>query len=265
MMNEIKKIVKRKQFLIIAVLLFVADILDFLVTCKCYYGTTLSYVRSAYRCTILKNDIGIATTQFYSTLMPILACLACSDIYYEEAALGMTSYTYTRKNKKKDIHHKMAAVAITVFFLYFLFLLFNLFLAVNAFPIQGHYSSNTTYLTLVEPDAKKILSWLEAFHPYWNIICFMIIRSMIAMVIAMFSFSVSLFHRVNRYVVLLSGFIYFILYNNVTKIPNNEFINTNILGVNSYGSIWAIVVFCVGTFLLSLGLMAIGERKDNVS
>lgn len=261
---EIKKIVDRKQFWLVLFILFIAVIADFIVTCKCYYGTELGYVRSAYRCTIIHNDIGLISSQCFSTLLPILACMIASDIYYEEYTSGITNFLYTRDKKKKNIRCKMVAIMLVVFTMFFGMLLLSLGLCVVAFPIQGYYSTNTTYLTLTTPDPTRVLSWFETYHPYWNIIIFMLIRSCIAALLASFSFGLSLFHKWNRYVILLAGLIYEIVYSNVTGIFDNEFINTDIMGINTYGSIWAIFAFCMITLLISILLSAVGERKETV-
>lgn len=262
--NEIRKIIKRKQFWLVFAILFFAVIADFLVTCKCYYGTSLAYVRSAYRCTIINNDIGLITSQCFSTLLPILACLAASDIYYEEYTLGITNFMYTRGQKKKNIRCKLGAVMLVVFALFISMLLLSLFLSLTAFPKQGHYSMNTTYLTLTTPDPTRILSWFEAYHPYWNILLFMLIRSLIATLLAAFSFSISLFHKGNRYIILLSGFIYEVVYSNIVSISANEAVSTDIMGVNTYGSIWAIAAFMIIILSIILVLCRMGESRDTL-
>ena len=55
--GEIKKIVKRTSFKIVVIILFLDVIIDFLLTCKSYYGSELTWVRSAHLCTILNNDV----------------------------------------------------------------------------------------------------------------------------------------------------------------------------------------------------------------
>lgn len=259
---EIQKIVNRKQFYLVLFILFIAVVADFLVTCKCYYGAELLYVRSAYRCTIIKNDIGLISSQCFSTLLPILVCMVASDIYYEEYTLGITNCLYTRCKKQKNIRCKVVAIMLVVFLMSLGMLLFSLGLCSATFPIQGHYSSNTTYLTITTPEQNRILSWFEAFHPYWNLVIFMIIRSCIAALLAAFAFTVSLFQKFNRYIVLLSGFLYFILYTNITVIFENEFMNTDVMGINTYGSIWAILLFCLITFLFVLIFSWAGARKE---
>ena len=79
--EEIKKITHRKQFLIVFIIFFAAAIVDFLITCKNYYGIELSWVRSAYKCGILTNEIGMFTNQFFGTLFPLLVCVAVSDVF----------------------------------------------------------------------------------------------------------------------------------------------------------------------------------------
>ena len=100
--EEIMKIIRRKQFVFIFTIFLLAAILDFLVTCKSYYGVELSWVRSAYVCNILDNNIGVFTAQFFTTLFPIMVCIGVSDVYYEESALGMNNFIYTRMKKQRN-------------------------------------------------------------------------------------------------------------------------------------------------------------------
>ena len=259
---EIRKIVSRNNFFIVLLIMFVAVVADFIITCKCYYGAELSYVRSAYRCTIIQNDIGLISSQCFNTLLPILACMVASDFYYEEYSLGITNCIFTRCKKNTNIICKISAIMLVVFLLVFSMLILNLGLCLTAFPIQGHYSSNTTYLTITTPDKTRILSWFEAFHPYWNIIIFMFIRGCIASLLAGFAFALSLFHKCNRYIILLSGFIYFILYTNVSVLLPGDLLSVEIMGTNTYGSVWAIWLFCLLSFLFIVILIKFGKKRE---
>ena len=261
---EIKKILMRRQYWFTMILLTGSVILDYLTVCKEYYGAPLSQVRSAYHCTVLKNDVPNIASVPYNVLFPILACIMCSDIYYEEHKLGISNFLYTRSDKRADLLHKLFAVFIVSFLSFFAPLLLNLGLSVITFPIQGHYASYTTYLSLVNLEPDRMLSYLEAYHPYWNILCFILIRCLIASLIAVLSYSISLVFTTSRYFVLLSGFIYYILYSNLTNLIPNDLLNTILISVNGYGSIWAIFLFSLFTIFLIVLCYQAGKRKETI-
>ena len=262
--TEIYKIVNRKQFLVIFLILFGAAILDFLVTCKSYFGCDLSFVRSAYRCYILNNEIGLFTKQFYSTLFPIMICTGVSDVFFMENKLGITNFIYTRTAAKNNLLSKMIAVLVVSFFLTWIPLMVNYLLVLSVFPLQGYYCSNASFLTLTVPEKGRMLGEYEMFYPYWNCMIYILIRCFIGSAIALFAFSLSLLQRFNKYIILLSGMILYIIYDSVIKLPpfENTAVNTDIFAINGYGNGWMIVVFIAVTTIISLGMVAYGTKKE---
>ena len=69
---EIKKILMRRQYWFTMILLTGSVILDYLTVCKEYYGAPLSQVRSAYHCTVLKNDVPNIASVPYNVLFPVM-------------------------------------------------------------------------------------------------------------------------------------------------------------------------------------------------
>ena len=251
--EEILKIVRRKQFFVVFTIFFVMAILDFLVTCKNYYGIELSWIRSAYACGILNNEVPCFSKQFFTTLFPIMVCIGVSDVYYEEEILGMNSFIHTRVRKKENVRIKIISLLIVTFFMVFIPLMINFILTLTAFPIQGYYCSNTVYVTLVNPEKERILSYLEMFYPYLNIFVHILIRCILGCSLALVAFSISLLNRFNRYIVVFSGMLFYFLYVCFTEMPfaTNTVINTNIMAINGYGSIWMIVVFVILCIVIS--------------
>lgn len=262
--EEIIKIVRRKQFKIVFFILFFSAILDFLVTCKNYYGIELSWVRSAYECTLLKNNVKMFTRQFFTTLFPLVVSIIASDIYYEEYSLGINNFIFTRVSKIRNVRTKIFSIVIVVFFTVCIPLLVNFALTLTAFPIQGYYAKNTSYLTLTIRQSDRILSYMEIYHPYLNILIYIIIRSILGVTMALVSFSISLIHKFNRYIILFSGMIFYFLYSNLVSLSNSEILNTDIFGINNYGSIWMIVVYILISLAFSFVFVIIGCKKENI-
>jgi hypothetical protein len=223
----------------------------------------LTWVRSAYQCTILKNTVSSFTVQFFTTLFPLVVSIAVSDIYYEEQSMGINNFIYTRMKKSHNIFLKMISLSLVVFILILIPLMTNLLLALTAFPVQGHYSANITYLTLTGIESDRILARLEAFHPYINIIVYILIRCLLGTSMALLSFAVSLLNRFNRYIVLFSSMLFFILYTLITGISESKIISTNIMGINTYGSIYMIFAFVVLLCILIGILSFVGIKKES--
>lgn len=262
--EEIMKIIRRKQFVFVFTTFMLAVFLDFLITCRCYYGIELSWVRSAYKCNILDNSVGAFTAQFFTTLFPIMVCIGTADVYYEENISGMNNFILTRVKKQKNIMLKIISLLLVTFIMIFIPLIINLGLTLVAFPLQGHYCSNATYLTLTYPEKDRLLGYLEMFYPYLNIFVFIIIRCLIGCALSFLSFSFSVFCQMNRYVVLFSGMIYYVLFNCITGLPIvcDSAINISIFQINGYGSIWAIIGFIMFTFLIGGVMIHIGLKKE---
>jgi len=261
--EEILKIVRRKQFWIMFMILFMVSIIDFLVTCKCFYGVELTWVRSAYQCTILKNTVSSFTVQFFTTLFPLVVSIAVSDIYYEEQATGINNFIYTRMEKNKNIYLKMISLSVVVFVMILIPLMTNLLLTLTAFPTQGHYSANITYLTLIVHSSDRILAGLEASHPYLNITMYILIRCLLGVFMALLSFSVSLLNQFNRYIILFSSMIFFLIYTLITGISGSVIISTDVMGINTYGSIFMIFAF-MALLCIFIGIFTfVGRKREN--
>jgi hypothetical protein len=262
--QEVKKIVYRKQFAIVFIIFFVAAIMDFLITCKNYYGMEVSWVRSAYKCGILTNEIGLFTCQFFSTLFPIMVCAGVSDIFCTENAMGITNFIYSRTTPKKNIMSKTTAVILVSFFMTFVPLIINFLLTFTAFPLQGFYCSNASYLTLSSPEEGRILGYLEMFYPYCNCIVYILVRCIVGSTLALFSFSLSLLKCFNKYVILFSGMVYYLCYSCIVGLPafSNTVINTDIFAINGYGSGWMIFAFILFSWLLSFAMIMVGIKKE---
>ena len=262
-LEEIKKIVKRTQFKVVSLILFLDVIMDFFITCKHYYGSELTRIRSAHLCTILNNDVSNFTAMMFSILLPIVACIIASDIYYEEEDMGLTNMIYTRRKKREDIKAKLIAISVTVFMVVFLALMLNYVLACITFPKQGNHCENATYLTLSDWDPDQILAYLRMYHPYLNLFIFIIIRCLAANAFAVLSFAFSLCYKKNRYVILLFAMIYYMVYCNIIAVMPWEAMRGSALGVNGYGNIWMIVFFFVVTYGISACMIWRGVRKEN--
>ena len=267
LLGEIKKITRRKQFLFMTAILFGAVFTDFFITCAHYYEKPLSLVPSAYHSIIIYNFFGTpASTVFESFLFPLAAGIIASDLYFEEKMMGINNMIVTRVSKKSYIWHKLWSIVIIVFAITVLPILLNILLALIAFPVQGYFTTKSPIKLLMEPDKLRIFNFLKNWYPYWNVIVFSCIRGVFAVMSALLAFSVSFVKNANRYFILLSPMLFFIVYtliaSFISDIPalgerTTEMIVIHILAVNPYGSIWTFLLY----FFLEIGISVILIRK----
>jgi hypothetical protein len=262
--EEMKKIVYRREFAVVFAIFCFASIIDFLLTCAKYYGVEMSWIRSAYKCNILDNEIGMITGMFFSMLFPILICTGVSDVFCEESKKGILNYIYVRTSRRKNIRTKAAAVVIVSFFMTFIPLMVNLFLAVITFPLQGYYCRNAAYLTLTVPEDGRVLAYLEMFYPYLNIFIYILLRSFIGTAFALVAFSLSLLQVCNQYVIKFSGMIYYLVYNCITGLPifEDTFVSTGLYSINGYGNGWMFLVFFGISLSICFFAFKVGEKKE---
>lgn len=255
---EFKNCMKRTEFLIALLIMFLSIFVDFILLCKNYYGLGLSDIISAKNAMIITNNLKSPLCYVYSILLPIITSLIYSDSYIMEKNYGISNMIYTRVNKAKSIWIKGIAVFLVSFFVVLIPLIVEFVFVIIVLPLQGHYNLGlASYKELIYFDPNKVLIRLATYRPYTNLIVFIFIRAAFGAVFSLFSYSISFFKKVNRYIVIISSFFtYFIisiLCDTLSKlIPEKKyslFLGTNILGVNGYGSIYMIML----VFILFLG------------
>ncbi|MGM9974583.1 MAG: hypothetical protein ACI33K_11150 [Clostridiaceae bacterium] len=270
-LSEIRKIIHRKQFWIVFSLLLITVFLDFFITCNFYYGAPLSQVPSAYGSFIIKNYKGASMDfLFGSFLFFLVAPIIASDIFYDEKEDGIHNYIFTRMSKERYVIYKATAMMLMVFFVIVFTLLTSQFLALSAFPIQGHLTEKITYNNLMEPDKKRVLSYFENFYPYLNNFIFIILRGITGAVAALLSFSITFVNHAKKYTILLVPMVFFVFYHTATSLIGTKISNlstrfiveTYILKVNPYGSIWVIVGFLLFLFIISALFIWRGLRHN---
>ncbi|WP_156900553.1 hypothetical protein [Anaerovorax odorimutans] len=273
--EEIKKITRRKQFFIMTIVLFGAVFLDFYATCGHYYGNQLSLVPSAYQSIIIYNYFPTPISiVFEGFIFPLAVSIIASDIYYDEKVLGINNLVVTRISRKTYVYYKIWSIIIVVFIVTTLPLLINILLSLIAFPVQGYYTCFTTpFKLLMRPDKTKVLASLDAWYPYLHVFVFLCIRGVFAVSSAIFAFSISFAQKANKYFILLSAMIFYIIYelliSFIGEIPllsdrKSEIILTNILGVNIYGSIWMIILYFCIQISISTVLIWKGIKSDDL-
>lgn len=130
--------------------------------------------------------------------------------------------------------------------------------------MQGAYASNAVYLTLTDSDPNRILSYLENFYPYLNQIVYIVIRALLGVGFALFAFSVSVLTRFTRYVVIFMGMIFYVGYVLVTGFSESMVLNTDLFGINTYGSLWMILGVILFLLVISMVNICVGMRREQL-
>ncbi|MDR0886131.1 MAG: hypothetical protein LBN22_07230 [Clostridiales Family XIII bacterium] len=272
--EEVKKILRRKQCYLILGLFLIGVFVDFIITCLHYKSAPLSTIPSAYDLIIINNDFGTPASMIFSTFIFFLAIsIISSDILFDEVRIGLSSSIITRESTKKYIVSKMMAIAITVFFITIIPLFINQLLSVIAFPVQGKVSGVITYNELMPADPDRILSYLENFHPYINIVIFILLRGIAATVTALFAFSLTFIEHVSKFFILLAPMLYYICYSIIKSFIQDlisdtraqEIVDTDILNVNGYGSIYAMIFFLLIQIIIGVMVIRNGLKNEVIA
>lgn len=270
---EIKKIINRKQFWILLCLLLISVFIDFYYTCKACSGKPLSQVASAYELMILYNLSGSSAGMFFNSFLFFLISSAiASDLFYNEIEMGIHNAAFTRISRRRYIVCKAAAMMLIVFSTVMGCLLISQILALSAFPLQGNLTSKITYNELLEPDENRIFSYFQNYYPYVNSLIWIAVRGVIASVTSLLAFSLTFLYRTKQYLILLTPMLIYILYSTaagliasgIEDIWLSTIVETNLLAVNGYGSIWVSVLFLAFEVLVSLLLIRKGIHDDEV-
>lgn len=279
---EIRKILKRKEFKFVSILMFLAVVIDFLVNCYNFYGSPMTNIYSAHTMTVLDNISREPFRVIFVVALPLVASIIASDMYLNDTKLQINSYIITRIPKRKYIRNQALAIFIVVSFTTFFAILLNITLCIITFPIYGsamhgiilpydiiRYNDNDNTYRLFET--------LAFYHPYINLIFFTVMRSMIAGVFALLSYGISFLPRVNKYVVFVASFFIYNTVNIVELLFENRLFSLNmenstliklaysgILQLNPVGDIWTYLKDIILYLLICLITLIIATRKEEL-
>ena len=275
MIFEIKKILNRNEFWIVALLLIIASCADFVYECYLFKNVKLSDVISAYDGTVLSNLCNTPFSIVFGLLLPILCSFIASSIAIEENEKGISDYIYTRTSRKNQIIKQGAAIWIIVFILVSGILFLNLLMSFVVFPVQGYNSMfQADYEKLTMADKDYMFDVLYRLHPYANVAVFIILRGMFAGCFAWAAYGISYIIKLkNKIVVLVSPFILLISIQMIMRIirmifDNKEiqlWFNTNILGLNGYGRVTMLFAVMIVYFIIGMSGILYGRQWEKIA
>lgn len=279
---EIRKILKRKEFKFVSILMFMAVVIDFLVNCYNYYGAPMTNVYSAHTMTVLDNISREPFRVIFVVALPLVASIIASDMYLNDTKLQINSYIITRIHKKKYIQIQALAIFIVVSFTTFFAFLLNITLCIITFPIYGSAMHGITLPYDIiryndNDNTYRLFETLAFYHPYINLIFFTVMRSMIAGVFALLSYGISFLPRVNKYIVFVASFFIYNTVNIVELLFENTLFSLNmenspliklaysgILQLNPIGDIWTYLKDIILYLLICFITLTIATRKEEL-
>lgn len=275
---EIKKLIKRREYKFIFILMFLGAVLDFAVLCYNFYGESLSSVFPAYIMTVLYNVSRSPFRLVFVLYLPLCVGFMGVDTYLCDRQDGINNYILTRCNRKKYIWNKALAIYIVTMLSVISVILINLLLAVSTFPVYGYDFGHIGQLPelLVLNNNSGFLDSLEIEKPYAGFLIFAVLRGVYAGLLALLAYGISLVIKINKYIVIASAFIVCegigVLGNLIRKIT--EKLGTAITFQN-FDMELPLVIYPDVTLLeyatpylfvllLGIGLIFIGSRKEEL-
>lgn len=259
--EEFLKIVRRKQYIVSFTIMCIAAVGYFLCICYKTYGWEVSVVRPAYINNVIYAEMLAFPQQFFVMLLPIVVCIATSDVYFEEYQKGICNFIYLRTTPLKNLLNKLLAVVVATVILVAIPLAINMILTVITFPIQGAYTDTETYLSFVAKNGLQFEKLLVE-KPYINCLVYAIIRILTAICYAVFAFGFSTIYRDNRYIILLSGVIYYYGFQIIGMFFKNSYLAINIYSVNGLNqSVLGFSFFILTGIISGLVMTIIGSVR----
>ena len=218
---ELKRLLSRKEFFIVMIIAFFYMSVDFIY--QSLKLTDLSFFKlpSAYQMWMLYNKVSGKWGQiFVLFLFPLFATIPYSDSYLEDKTVGVINFIVTRCDKRLYLFCKGIVVFLSGFIVIFVPLLFNQLLCFILLPV---YSPSENVVNHPTYNAYQFLSTvqlpkLHSMNPYLHNMFYMIISGVCAGIIALVSYSISFFRKMNRYTVVIFAFLFYIIDNVIGRL-----------------------------------------------
>ncbi|WPX10112.1 hypothetical protein [Anaerocellum danielii] len=213
---ELKRLFSRKEFFIVMVIAFFYISVDFIYHSVMLINSPLFELPSAYQMWILYNKVGGQWGQvFVFFLIPLFAAIPYSDSYLEDKKTGVINFIVTRCDKRLYLFCKGIAVFFSGFIVVFTPLLIDQLLCLCLLPV---YSPSENVVNHPTYNAYQFLSTvqfpkLHSINPYLHNLFYMLLNGVCAGVIALVSYSISFFRKMNRYLVVILVFLFYLIEN----------------------------------------------------
>lgn len=222
---ELKRLFSRKEFFIVIVIAFFYISVDFIYHSVMLINSPLFELPSRYQMWLLYNKVRGQWGQLFAYfLIPLFATIPYSDSYLEDKRAGVINFIITRCDKRVYLFCKGIVVFFSGFIVVFAPLLFNQLLCFCLLPV---YSPSENVFNHPTYNAYQFLSTvqlpkLHSINPYLHNLFYMLLNGVCAGIIALVSYSISFFRKMNRYLVVILAFLFYLLENFIGKLISSS-------------------------------------------
>jgi len=222
---ELKRLFSRKEFFIVMVIVFFYISVDFIYHSVMLINSPFFELPSAYQMWLLYNKVHGHWGQLFAYfLIPLFATVPYSDSYIEDKRAGVINFIITRCDKRLYLFCKGIVVFFSGFIVVFIPLFFDQLLCFCLLPV---YSPSENVFNHPTYNAYQFLSTvqlskLHSLNPYLHNLFYMLLNGICAGVIALVSYCVSFFRKMNRYLVVIFAFLFYLLENLIGRIVNSS-------------------------------------------
>lgn len=208
---------KRKEFFLASIMSFLLFLIPVFLDLLKLYQQDVSTIRPPWYyfgfslSSSMEFDTPVVYQASFSLIVPLFSCLAYSYCYFDEKKYGLSNIIISKTNRVKYYLSSTLVSFLGGFLVVFIPLLLGslfFFIAVpmNAYaPIEYNLLSSSRYSTI------NIFPHLAINFPYLYNIVYIFISSLFCGLIGLLSYSLSLYSRKNKFIVISFSFILFII------------------------------------------------------
>lgn len=230
---EVRNCIKRLEFKLMLLCLFIISIGTFWVDCYNYYGRNLCNLRSAYELGIIQSLNFKIILQLLIVILPIISCVIYSDSYYKDYKSGIYKTILTKVEKMNYFLSKAVVNFFITFLVFFIPLVINQILYCIAFPCKGYFNNyGLPYYDIgyTNFNSLYVLDLLRIKSPLLYNLTYILNISLFAGTFALLVFSFQLYYKRNGFMIPVGVFIIYIM----LSILIDDFIQINNISILKY-------------------------------
>lgn len=263
---ELKRCFRRIEFKFVFVILLLFSVVAHLIQCANYFGITFSYLRPYEEMTFIVGNYVSHIFSIFIILTPLLTSFIYSDNYFSDRKKGTLTLLVTRTKHRYVLIAKAVTVTFVTFFSFFVILCINMLLTYITFPENGGdnmYALPAYDIGLQRYDSMYAFDLLALNHPFGYSFFYVLLLSLFAGMVALFSFSVMTLTTKNRYLTIVGIFVGLIVIDLAFSFFGVFYYGwTSVFASDSLGAEWAPFAWIIGLLAFSLFLLIKAEKSD---
>lgn len=261
---EFSNCINNIRFKIMFSILLSISIINFLMTCIQNFGNTSNSVNVFYLMGMLQGTSFRSMFFFFIVTMPIIVSLIYSDSYYTDRKNGIYTSIYMRVGRREYIVAKLIVVALMSFICVFLTLFINEFLIFITFNNKGSYMQGIKVYEYKDRYIDtEFLSYINVYNPIIFKLILIFINSLYALLISMFTYSLSLVLKVKSISIIalvsIGVYLWDIL---IFKLGLGMKFSMIMYQQGGSGNLLSLLILIVSWIILISIIFVIGIKKD---